>query len=209
MALKKAAIIIDKGKKGKSTVEVLFNPSSYSIDDGNEFSWKKITGLSYPVAQFISGQKRTLTMDLFFDSYAEKRDVRTYTHKITSLLKVEKDLHVPPLCTFVWGKMKFKGVVETVKQEFTMFLSSGTPVRAKLAITFAATEKVTEQIEEIPRQSADRTKQVVLTQGEQLWQLADREYEDPTNWRPIAEANGIDNPRKLKAGQKLIIPRLD
>jgi nucleoid-associated protein YgaU len=66
-----------------------------------------------------------------------------------------------------------------------------------------------EQYQNIPRQSADRTKQKILKQGEHLWILASDEYEDPGMWRAIAKANGIANPRRLEAGKKMIIPRLE
>jgi nucleoid-associated protein YgaU len=66
-----------------------------------------------------------------------------------------------------------------------------------------------EQYQNVPRQSADRTKQKTLKQGEQLWMLAAEEYEDPSRWRAIAEANGIDNPRKPPVGRNLVIPRLE
>lgn len=90
-----------------------------------------------------------------------------------------------------------------------MFLDSGIPVRATMNLTFRSWQTKKEQLQNIPRQSADRTKHATLKQGEQLWMLADREYEDPGKWREIAEANGIDNPRRLQAGQKIIVPRLE
>jgi hypothetical protein len=34
----------------------------------------------------------------------------------------------------VWGKFVFKGVVESLTQKFTMFLSDGTPVRCEATL---------------------------------------------------------------------------
>ena len=34
-------------------------------------------------------------------------------------------------------------------------------------------------------------------------------YGDPTRWRLIAEANGIDDPLRLRRGTPLTIPRLE
>ncbi|MDG0812946.1 CIS tube protein [Cohnella rhizosphaerae] len=135
--------------------------------------------------------------------------MRAHTAKISGLLQVDSDLHAPPLCRFVWGSLNFKGVAEKVSQRFTMFLDTGIPVRATLNVTLRAVLSMTEQYQQVPRQSADRTKQKTLKQDEQLWMLAAEEYEDPGRWRAIAEANGIDNPRRLPAGRKLIIPRLE
>lgn len=206
MALKKASIIVN-GKD--ETIEVLFNPNEYVIEKGNQFTWEKIPGLSAPVAQFISGEAMTLTMDLFFDTYEDQKDVRDYTSKITKLLDVDKDLHAPPVCRFVWGSLDFKGVIEKVGLKFTMFLSSGIPVRATVNVTFRAVMSMTEQFQAIPRQSSDRTKQKTIKQGEHLWIIASQEYEEPGFWREIAKANGIDNPRIMETGKQVIIPPLE
>ncbi|WP_135550819.1 CIS tube protein [Paenibacillus cymbidii] len=208
MALKKAMIIVDKGNSTEN-IEVLFNPSEYTLDTSNKYAWHTIPGLSMPIGQFVSGETTQLTMDIFFDTFEKGTDVRAYTRKISGLLDVEKDLHAPPICRFVWGSMDFKGVVEKVSQKFTMFLDSGIPVRATLKVTFRSWQTKKEQLQLIPRQSADRTKQKTVRQGDQLWMIAAEEYEDPGMWREIAKANGIDNPRLMQAGRKLTVPRLE
>jgi hypothetical protein len=147
-------------------------------------------------------------MDLFFDTTEQREDVRDHTKKIVGLLDVDKDLHAPPLCKFVWGSLTFKGIVERVSQKYTMFMESGVPVRATLSVTFKAVQSISEQFKNIPRQSADRTKQRTIRQGEQLWHIAAEEYEDPGLWREIAKANGIENPKKLEPGTVIKIPRL-
>ncbi|MDD9266890.1 LysM peptidoglycan-binding domain-containing protein [Paenibacillus sp. GCM10023248] len=208
MALKKAMIIVDKGNS-KENVQVLFNPGEYTLDTSNSYSWNTVPGLSMPIGQFVSGGTTTLTMDLFFDTYEKGTDVREHTKKISGLLDVEKELHAPPICRFVWGSLDFKGVVEKVNQQFTMFLDTGVPVRAKLKVTFRSWHSKKEQLQTIPRHSADRTKQKMLKQGEQLWMIAAHEYEDPSQWREIAKANGIDNPLKVVTGRRISVPRLD
>lgn len=209
MTLTKAMVTIQKGSGSPQNVYVLFNPTEYTLDRGNEYSWVKIPGLSQPIAQFITGEVPSLSMDLFFDSYEAGEDVRTYTSPLTSALDVDSDLHAPPICQFVWGSLIFKGLLEKCTQKFTMFSQEGLPVRATLSVTFKSYKTITEQFQEIPRQSADRTKQKLIKQGDQLWMVAAREYEDPGHWRAIARANGIDNPLKLQAGQRIVVPRLE
>jgi len=36
-------------------------------------------------------------MDLIFDSYADNKDVREATNKITDLLKIDPAIHAPPI----------------------------------------------------------------------------------------------------------------
>ncbi|MDD2621227.1 MAG: LysM peptidoglycan-binding domain-containing protein [Syntrophomonadaceae bacterium] len=206
MALEKANIIVVSTNE---RIEVLFNPNEYVIETNNSFAWKKVPGFTNPIAQFISGEASILTMDLFFDTYEKRTDVRDHTSLVAKLMEVDKDLHAPPVCRFVWGSMDFKGVIEKINERYTMFLDSGIPVRAVLQVRFAKWESISEQLKRIPRQSSDRTKQKILQQGQQLWMLAGDEYEDPGLWREIARANGIDNPRVLESGQRLVVPPLD
>jgi hypothetical protein len=211
MALVKAQILVDR--QGKMTfdeaITILFNPSQYTITASNTYNWVKVTGLSAPIAQFDTGDSETLTMELFFDTYEARTDVREHTLKVSGLLDVVSGRHAPPVVQFVWDKLKFQGVITNVTQKFTMFLDTGTPVRATLNVTFKSWESKSEQLKKIPRESADRTKQKMLKQGEQLWMLAADEYENPSMWRAIANANGIDNPRILQSGKKIVVPRLE
>jgi len=206
VALKKASIVVESTNE---SIEVLFNPSEYSIDRENKYAYHTMPGLSATIPQFISGDASVLAMELFFDTYEAQTDVRDHTKLVYGLLDVESDTHSPPICQFIWGSVVFRGVMEKVSQRFTMFLDSGIPVRAVLTVQMRSFQTVSEQLQEIPRQSSDRTKQRVLKQGEQLWMLAAREYEDPGRWREIAIANGIDNPRLVQTGSKVIVPPLE
>lgn len=94
MPLKKAMIIVDRGNK-EDRIEVMFNPSQYSMESGNKYAWHTIPGLSMPVGQFVSGETSTLSMEIFFDTYEKGTDVREHTKKIAGLLDVDKDLHAP------------------------------------------------------------------------------------------------------------------
>jgi nucleoid-associated protein YgaU len=91
-------------------------------------------------------------------------------------------------------------------QRFTMFLPEGIPVRATLSVTLKEYREVKIQVQEIDPHSADLTKRWVVTRGDSLWSIAAKEYGVSADWRLIAEANNIDNPRILKPGQELVIP---
>ncbi|GMK40237.1 peptidoglycan-binding protein [Paenibacillus sp. CCS19] len=210
MALEKAMIQpldYDGNKKGEA-VTVLFNPTEYAIDKSNQLHSTVIPGLPAPVTQFVGGGGQTLAMDLFFDTYEQGVDVRQYTGQVTKLMDMNPDLHAPPVCMVIWGKMQFKAVLERASQRFTMFLDSGIPVRATLSVTFREYRTMTEQQQQQTNQ-ADQTKQVTVKRGETLWSISARESGDPGQWRSIARVNGIADPRKLPVGKTLIIPPLE
>jgi hypothetical protein len=200
----------------------MFNPKELSIEKSNQFAEVNIPGLSSPLIQFVHGNGRTLTLDLFFDTYEKGTDVREFTDRITGwdagimlsklpdkpkgLMDIDSELHAPPVCQFIWGKFLFPCIIERITKKFTMFLPEGIPVRATLSVTLKEYREVDVQIKEIDTHSADLAKMWTVTQGDNLWSIAAREYGNPADWRLIAEANDIDNPRILYPGQNLRIP---
>lgn len=222
--LKTAYIMPLNGGQAGQQIEVLFNPGEYTIDKSNTFQGAQIPGLSLPVTQFVSGNADILSMDLFFDTYSkssrrgsviQNEDVRKYTRQIASLMEIDGHLHAPPICEFIWGPpmserkgLQFTGIIEKIVQKFTYFLDDGTPVRATLNVTFKEYKTVKQQLEEIPRQSPDRTKRLIHQQGDSLWHYASNEYNDPAHWRVIADHNDIENPRLVNPGTELELPPL-
>lgn len=202
-------------------VKCLFNPKELSVEKSNQYAEVNIPGLSSPLLQFVKGNARSVTMDLFFDTYEDGTDVRQSTDLITGwdagsiqsrlsptkgLMDIDSDLHAPPVCIFIWGDFSFQCIIEKVSKKFTMFHPDGFPVRATLNVTLKEYKEVDVQVKEISAQSADLTKRWVVTLGDSLWFIAFKEYGDPGDWRLIANANNIDNPRILNPGQELIIP---
>ncbi|HEY4943558.1 MAG TPA: LysM peptidoglycan-binding domain-containing protein [Rhizomicrobium sp.] len=101
----------------------------------------------------------------------------------------------------------FRCVLEQVRQKFTLFSSDGVPLRATLSVTLREYRTLNDQLEELNLSSPDRTHAHVTTQSDSLASIADRYYERPGDWRAIADQNQIDDPRRLRAGRVLTIPR--
>jgi hypothetical protein len=66
--LAKATIRILDGNAAASEVEVLFNPAEYSVEYSASYQETAPPGLNNPIIQFVNGNARVLTMDLFFDT---------------------------------------------------------------------------------------------------------------------------------------------
>jgi hypothetical protein len=203
MELEKATISY-KVKGKEESMEVLFNPTEYRLNKANQFAEVAIPGLAAPPLQFVRGNARTLSMQLFFDTYEKGSDVREHTKKIIKLLEINEELHAPPICHFNWGDLNFVGVLERANQSFTLFLPSGTPVRATVDVSFKEHYEEAKKLE-----SADFAKHYVVKRGETLSSIAGEKYGDPGLWRPIAEENGMDDPMALEPGQVLVIPPIE
>ncbi len=201
MALEKAIITnIQTGDR----IPVMFNPEEYSLDLGNTFAEIGIPGIKTPPIQYVRGNIRNLNMELFFDTYELKSDVRNETHKITSLLEIEINAQAPPILLFSWGGLNFKCVLESAGQRFTMFLEDGTPVRATLTVSFKEYEAVDIEIKKGLFIGPPTVRNII--EGETLSNIAGDVLGDPGDWREIADLNNIDNPLKLALGMPLLIP---
>lgn len=193
---------------------VLFNPGEYSIDGASKWTEQEKKGQK-PELQYTGGDRKKLSMELFFDTYESLTDVREHTVKIGNLLVFNKEKHRPPKVTLSWGKeapggafaeFPFTGVLESLKQQFTLFMGDGTPVRAKLTVAFIEFSLTEEELKKNEAHSADKTKTYLVKQGDTVSGIAGMFYKDPTKWRHIAEANEIENPRQIEAGRLITIP---
>jgi hypothetical protein len=199
-------------------IKVMFNPEEYTVNKDVNYAQTGVPGLSAPIIQFVHGNMGTLEMELFLDTYEEHReadrvlrageDVRTLTRQITNLMNIAPKTHAPPVLLFTWASLSFTCVLARVSQRFIMFLPDGTPVRARLQVTFNEFNNVDLEPKEIKRETAEFSKLHVVGQGETLSAIAGRTYGNPALWRPIAVRNGVDNPRALPVGLRLLVPQL-
>jgi hypothetical protein len=205
MALEKAVITtLDT----EETISVLFNPKEYVLEKKTPWTEVPVIGLDSPPVQFTLGQRKRLSMELFFDTSEEKTDVRDYTTHLETLMLVNAQEHRPPLLRFSWGSLSFDCVLEDLVQRFILFMHDGTPLRAVLKVLFKEYRTAATQLSETRRESSDHTKCLILRAGETLSSLAAREYHDPRKWRYIATANHIDDPEHLVVGTTVELPPL-
>jgi nucleoid-associated protein YgaU len=203
------AFLVPLYPESATHIPVQFNPEEYTLTKEVNYAEATIPGLNSPVLQFVNGQTQTLDMELFLDTYEEQgTDVREWTTAITDLMTTIPSTHAPPVVLFVWGSLRFVCVVARVTQKFILFRPDGIPVRARLQVQFREFADPDLQSKANKHETADYSKLHTVCDGETLSTIAARLYEDPQLWRPIALANGIDNPRELATGQRLVVPQL-
>jgi hypothetical protein len=222
MAPQKATITIDKDDLAavgdritKQVFVVQFNPSKYTVSKSVKIGEVVIPGLDMPLLQFVHGQNRTLTMELMFDATSDGetvdmvagvKNLRDEVDDFLQLVQVQPKLHAPPRVRFSWGDLTFTALVEKIDQEYTLFSPQGDPLRATMNVTFREYKTLEQMLTGAPLNAPRHTKRAVVQPGDTLYTIATREYGDPSQWRKIADANGIDNPRRLEPGQPLTVP---
>jgi hypothetical protein len=199
-------------------IACLFNPKEYAFSKKNKWSAPASTGGNVGEFQFGGGDPATLTLQLFFDTFESRKDVRKeHTDKLWKLMMIDGSLtdHTtqkgrPPKVRFQWGKAwSFEAVITSLSQKFTLFLEDGTPVRATVDVGF---QQVVDELF-YPKQNPTSGgtgggRQWTVKEGDTLASIAYAEYGDSNHWRPSADANRLVQVRRLRPGTTLEIPNL-
>lgn len=209
-----------EGTGASTTIECWFNPTQYSIAKTNSWSKETMAGQSLPTTQFTGGSPRQLTTDLLFDDSPDG-DVSVVTTQLLTMMEVDKDFGKsakndgrPPKLQLCWGSYRsFWAVCTSLTVQFTMFKANGTPIRATATISLMQAEeelgssrKTVARPQNPTTRSDTRLRAHVIRDGDTLQSIAFQHYGDPTDWRRIAEYNGIDDPLRLRRSSTLSIP---
>lgn len=219
--------------KGKAEFQVLYNPESYTQSRQVRYAQSQGIATNTPVVQFSGGSMEVLRFRLFFDSMsagaevggnlgdkialagnsllpslAKVVDVRKYTNKVYGLMEIDEDRHAPPLVVLKWSSLQFTGHLVSCNQTFVRFSEQGIPLRAWLDCVFQEFIAPINSSRRRPLNSPDTTKFRTVHQGDSLWALSAKEYGQPEQWRHIADANSLANPRALRSGDRLVLPAI-
>jgi len=211
----RAYLLTEKGTQ----IPFQFNPAEITIVKKTTWSAKESKGKNAPQQRFQSGQPATMNLSIVVDSTESGASVTTVTDQLLELVMVQPtgtsadqtaQAARPPLVTFVWGITSFRAVVETLQIKYALFARSGKRLRARcdLSLKQFDDDEVLQQRQN-PTSGTPHPHAVHhLRPGESLDRVAAQHYSDPFAWRRIAEANGIDDPTRLRGGTPLVIPEL-
>ena len=215
------ARLIDTTAGGTHTV--MYNPEELKLEQGAVFAEVAVPGLDTPPLQYVRGKPRSLSMELFFDTYETGADVRAHTGPIVALLNKVPRTQAPPILLFLLGGFSLTCVLVEAGQRFTMFLPDGTPVRSTLSVRLQEYVRIDVDVRSgfflgSPTVSAVATAAVAaasggpaatvhaVVAGDTLSGLAGVYLGDPARWREIADRNGVDDPVAPTPGSVLVIP---
>jgi hypothetical protein len=201
-----------EGKKATDAdyaIDVCFNPKEYSLEKSVEWDSEKAFS-DAPNPEFKAPKPMSLSVTLQFDSYEERVSVRDkWVRKLEALTLMKKQLKSgaskkdkedarPPTILFVWGRFTFKGVVESLSQKYTMFLSDGTPVRAEVALKIRnVLDMQMDTGKSVDFAKAAGKKQVTVGPNDRIDLIAANELGDAGRWAEIAAFNDIVDPGNI------------
>lgn len=190
-------------------IPLRFNPTDYKLSKSNTFAEITIPGLETPPIQYVRGGSETLAVQALVDTSDTLENVRTsYVDAVRNLMRPDSREHAPPVVRFVWDEAVFTGVLEKLDVNYVLFHSDGVPLRAQLDITLKEFRPAAQQVMDPPRSSPTVEKSIIARRGDTLASIAAQVYRRPDAWRELARANGIVDPRDLRPGMVLTVPRL-
>jgi nucleoid-associated protein YgaU len=197
-------------------VEFQFNPKELTLT--KTAKWKRESERSAKKSgapQFLGAEPAKLSLEMFLD--ASRRMDDSVVRRVEKLFSCcvptdatrDQQKASPPWVVFRWGALTgFPAHVTTVSVRYTLFTPGGLPVRAVCTISL---EEMGGEVGGQNPTSGSLSAHTAhtLEPGDSLAGLAHRSYGDPTRWRAIAEANGIDDPMRLPVGRPLLVPSLE
>ncbi|MBP2330401.1 hypothetical protein JOF56_010786 [Kibdelosporangium banguiense] len=190
-------------------IPLRFNPTDYKLSKSNTFAEIAIPGLETPPLQYVRGGSETLNLQALVDTSDTLENVRVrYVDALRNLMRPDRREHAPPIVRFVWDEAVFTGVMEKLDVNYQLFRQDGVPLRAQLDLSLKEYRPAAVQVAETPLSSPTVEKSYVVRRGDTLSSIAAAVYRRADAWRELARANGISDPRDLRPGRVLTVPRL-
>jgi len=218
-ALQKAMLHVVDGDTKTLKLPFMYNPAELTTAKSANWNRPQQKGAgSAGKPQFTGAGPQTVQMEIWFDAWdAANADV---TRSVMTLFEwtkptptsIKKKLPRPPVLGFEWGSnlilRDLRFFLKTVNAKYVLFKPDGTPVRA------SATISLEEVPEDPPKQnpssgSRESRRSHLVGAGDSLHSVAYGEYGDASLWRGIAAFNEIDDPLRVAAGTRLLVPTAD
>jgi hypothetical protein len=210
-----------------SRVAVQFNPETLRVVFANQIVQPHNSNAAgdqrgTSTTQFVGKGTTKLTVQLWFDVTSvlpegkeTVADVRELTRQVAYFITPkpsEKDpqMDVPPGVRFLWGSFQFDGIMDSLEESLDYFSPEGKPLRASVTLSLSQ-QKIEFNIRPLaqlqpqgtrtPSGAAPGTSPLAQARFGATLQGMAASLGKGDDWRTIAEANNIENPRLLRPGQ--------
>lgn len=217
--LAKAVLRVVDGDPKTMKLPFMYNPAELTTAKSANWNRPQQKGAgSAGKPQFTGAGPQTVQMEVWFDAWdAADADVARSVMTLFEWTKptptsITKKLPRPPVLGFEWGTnlilADLKFFLKTVNAKYVLFKPDGTPVRASATISL---EEVPEDPPKTNPSSGSREsrRSHLVGAGDSLHSVAYQEYGDASLWRGLAAFNGIDDPLRVAAGTRLLVPTAD
>lgn len=119
-----------------------------------------------------------------------------------------KNSHSPNFLVLTWGKLLFKGRLESLSITYTLFKPDGTPLRARAHAVFVGFNDEVALALKANKSSPDMTHELVVKAGDTLPLMCYAVYGASAYYVEVARTNGLTDFRNIPVGTRLLFPPL-
>lgn len=192
--------------------KVMINPESIKWHRSIDYNKEAPLGSNAPSQTYNHSPIENLSFDIIIDCTGivdKKRTIMSV--EIAAIEKIiytyNGDIHRPNYVIVQWGEnLIFKSVLLTFNTTYTLFKPDGSPLRAKISLSFGKYTSAKDVKKKNCEKSPDVTHLVDVEDGNSLPQLCDKVWNDQSYYVQLAKFNGLNKFRHLKGGKQLIFP---
>lgn len=189
------------------------NPAELTLGYEIEYDAAQGAGTTNSRMEFKKIKPGDLSLNFFLDgtgASGRPLDVQTAVEAFQKVTGYNGDIHRPNYLIVAWGSLQIKRcVLKSASIAYKLFRSDGVPLRAVISATFADNSDDQTRVATAQDQSPDLTHRRVVRAGDRLPALCRAIYGDARHYLRVAEANGLDDFRRLVPGSVLYFPPLE
>ena len=193
--------------------EAYVNPNEITLSYEMEYETSQGAGTTGSRMEFSKVKPGDLSLTLFIDGTGANGmqiDVQEQVEKFQTVTGYNGNIHRPNYLKVVWGTLQVKRcILKSASIAYKLFKPSGIPLRAVITANFTDTSDDETRVALAQDESPDLTHVRRVMAGDNLPLMCYRIYGDSGYYLDVAKANGLDNFRDLKPGQKLLFPPLE
>ena len=209
------------GPRGAGTLEVMYNPETLSTRHESEIQRKQGIAIHGATPKWTHTRSKEVSVKLVFDGTGVgdmgifRLKTVTVAERVKAFLTlcydVQSDSHESAYLTIKWnrgvfGPDGFECRLAAVDIEYSLFARDGSPLRADLTARFVEALDPAKRNNKLRLSSPDLSHERVVREGDTLPLLCREIYGSAEHYIRVAQVNGLDDFRDLRAGQTLIFP---
>lgn len=191
---------------------VKINPESYAHQHATQYSKKAPIGAPGCLPKYVTLEPQTISFDFYLDATGVIPKIDSVPTEIESFKETAYSyngkIHSPNYLKLVWGQTTFKCCLTNLNIEYLLFNPDGTPLRAKLTVSFLQHLSADELVREANTSSPDLTHEQTVADGDTLPLMCHRIYGASKYYLGVARHNQLIDFRNLTPGTQIHFPPL-
>lgn len=193
--------------------QVMFNPSSFSEVHAVEYERSEATGNTGSIQKFKGQVPSAYNFKFILDGTGAIDPVHKaipVSARIENLKRVIYDysgeIHRPNYVKIWYGTLLYKGVCSKLDINYTLFNSSGLPLRAEVSVEFQEAKADNYMLLLQNMSSPDVTHSRIFKDHNTIPGLCNHIYQRNDLYAQVARANDLNNFRRLSTGTQVYFP---